>query len=104
MVTPDALAEIETIKQLKARYFRHLDTRNWPEWRKVFTDDVAVRVNARVALRNIDVGAGAVELALWGRNINNNRATIFPASLPFVTRASSFQPARTCGIDLQYSF
>ena len=33
------LEAIEEIKQLKGRYFLHLDTRNWGEWRKVFADD-----------------------------------------------------------------
>ncbi len=34
------LEDIEAIHQLKARYFRHLDTKNWSAWREVFTDDV----------------------------------------------------------------
>jgi|SRR5579863_3791981 len=42
------LAEIEAIRQLKARYFRYLDTKNWVEWRKVFTDDVEIRVDVTV--------------------------------------------------------
>jgi hypothetical protein len=33
------LYDIEQIKQLKARYFRFLDTRNWDEFRTLFTDD-----------------------------------------------------------------
>lgn len=33
------LAEIEAIKQLKARYFRLLDTKQWDAWREVFSDD-----------------------------------------------------------------
>lgn len=33
------LLEIESIKQLKARYCRHLDTKDWGAWRTVFTDD-----------------------------------------------------------------
>jgi ketosteroid isomerase-like protein len=36
------LAEREAIKELKARYFRLLDTRDWAGWRAVFTDDVRV--------------------------------------------------------------
>jgi hypothetical protein len=36
----DEVAEILAIQRLKARYFRHLDTKNWAEFRKVFTDDV----------------------------------------------------------------
>ena len=34
-----ALMEIESIKQLKARYCRYLDTKDWDSWRDVFTDD-----------------------------------------------------------------
>jgi hypothetical protein len=33
------LLEIEAIKQLKARYCRHLDTKNWAAWREVFAAD-----------------------------------------------------------------
>jgi hypothetical protein len=31
--------EIDAIKQLKARYFRLLDTKQWEAWRSVFADD-----------------------------------------------------------------
>ena len=34
------LAEIEAIKQLKARYFRLLDSKDWAGWRQIFTDDL----------------------------------------------------------------
>ncbi|GAB3930824.1 hypothetical protein GCM10029976_033490 [Kribbella albertanoniae] len=34
-----ALNDIESIKQLKARYCRLLDTKQWAAWRQVFTDD-----------------------------------------------------------------
>ena len=37
--------EIEAIKQLKARYFRLLDTRDWDGFRQVFADDVVVDVS-----------------------------------------------------------
>ena len=32
--------DIEAIKQLKARYFRTLDQKDWAGYRAVFTDDV----------------------------------------------------------------
>jgi hypothetical protein len=32
-------ADIEAIKQLKARYCRLLDTKDWAGWRDIFTDD-----------------------------------------------------------------
>ena len=34
-----ALLEIEAIKQLKARYCRYLDTKDWRSWRAMFADD-----------------------------------------------------------------
>jgi uncharacterized protein (TIGR02246 family) len=34
--------DIEAIKQLKARYFRTMDTKDWDAMRRVFADDVVV--------------------------------------------------------------
>ena len=34
-----ALLAIESIKQLKARYCRYLDTKDWTAWRTIFSDD-----------------------------------------------------------------
>jgi hypothetical protein len=34
--------DVEAIKQLKARYFRAMDTKDWTAMRAVFTDDVVV--------------------------------------------------------------
>ena len=34
--------DIEAIKQLKARYFRTMDTKDWAGMRQVFTDDVVM--------------------------------------------------------------
>jgi hypothetical protein len=33
------LLAIESIKQLKARYCRYLDSKDWAAWRSIFTDD-----------------------------------------------------------------
>jgi hypothetical protein len=38
------LFEIEAIKQLKARYFRLLDTKQWDEWGLVFTADCVMEL------------------------------------------------------------
>lgn len=37
-----ALLDIEAIKQLKARYFRTMDTKDWAAMRQVFADDVVI--------------------------------------------------------------
>lgn len=44
MPTMEALAEIEAIKQLKARYFRCMDTKDWPGFRELFTPDAVFDV------------------------------------------------------------
>jgi uncharacterized protein (TIGR02246 family) len=41
-----AMDDVEAIKQLKARYFRLIDTKDWAGLRDVFTDDVHVDVTA----------------------------------------------------------
>ena len=38
----EALADIEAIKSLKARYFRLLDQKRWDKWRDVFTPEVSI--------------------------------------------------------------
>ena len=38
--------DIEAIKQLKARYFRTMDTKDWAGMRQVFTDDVVMDTTA----------------------------------------------------------
>jgi len=38
----EELIEIERIKQLKARYFRTMDGKDWKGMRQVFTDDVVM--------------------------------------------------------------
>ena len=38
-MTVEDLLEIEAIKQLKARYFRLMDTKQWDSWGEVFTAD-----------------------------------------------------------------
>jgi uncharacterized protein (TIGR02246 family) len=34
--------DVEAIKQLKARYFRTMDTKDWAAMRRLFTDDVVM--------------------------------------------------------------
>lgn len=48
--------DIEAIKQLKARYFRSMDTRDWPAMRLVFSDDVVM--DSTDAGGTVSTGAG----------------------------------------------
>ena len=40
---PATLADIEAIRQLKARYFRLMDQKRWDDWRDVFVENVEIR-------------------------------------------------------------
>jgi hypothetical protein len=43
--TLQTLLDIEAIKQLKARYFRSVDSKDWPGFRACFTDDCTFDLN-----------------------------------------------------------
>ena len=36
----DRLADRAALQELKASYFRYLDTKRWASWRQIFTDDM----------------------------------------------------------------
>jgi hypothetical protein len=50
---PDEQQAIEAIKQLKARYFRYLDTKQWERWRSLFTDDCALPGNRYASIDDL---------------------------------------------------
>ena len=58
--------DIEAIKQLKARYFRTLDTKDWDAYREVFTEDVVVDTTASGGgvIEGVDAFVGFVREAL----------------------------------------
>ena len=63
----ERLAAIHEIKQLKARYFRLLDTKRWDEWGQVFTADVRMEVpEAGLELDGRDAVVQNVSAALEG--------------------------------------
>lgn len=63
----EQLRDIEAIKQLKARYFRLLDTKRWDDWAQVFSTDVALEVpEADLELRGREAVVGFVRNALEG--------------------------------------
>jgi hypothetical protein len=46
------LLDLEAIKQLKARYFRLMDTKQWDEWALAFADDCVMEVPEANAVYN----------------------------------------------------
>ncbi|PRC42778.1 DUF4440 domain-containing protein [Mycobacterium sp. ITM-2017-0098] len=79
-----ALLEIEAIKQVKARYCRYLDTKDWSSWRSLFTDDF--RSDTAQAGGKVIVGADDF-VAFTRRNLGD-RATVHQVHAPEIELTS----------------
>ena len=60
-------------------------------------------INGRVAIENIQFGGVTAEVALWGKNLTQNRDINYALNLGYLLSAS-YQPARTLGADLNIKF
>jgi uncharacterized protein (TIGR02246 family) len=78
------MGDIDAIKQLKARYFRTLDTKDWEGYRGVFTDDVAVDTTHS--------GGGAItgadEFVAYVREALAGATTVHQGHMPEITLTS----------------
>jgi iron complex outermembrane receptor protein len=61
-------------------------------------------VNARVALRDIDIGGAKAELAVWSKNLTNAKAPTFALSLFNQIGSRNFIRARSYGLDVSFDF
>jgi iron complex outermembrane receptor protein len=75
-----------------------------PAFAGIRTVPASWNVNARVALRNIDIGGAKVELAGWVRNLTQNREVTFALQTLGLFGAANYVPARTIGADLTVQF
>jgi hypothetical protein len=78
------LLEIEAIKQLKARYCRLLDTKDWQGWRAVFADDF--RSDTSSAGGTVIVGAD--EFVAFVRKNLENQPTVHQVHAPEIELTS----------------
>jgi hypothetical protein len=78
------LLELESIKQLKARYCRLLDTKDWAAWREIFTDDF-VSDTSEAGGKVIE---GADDFVAFTRKHLRNQATAHQVHAPEVTLTS----------------
>jgi hypothetical protein len=60
------LFDIEALKQLKAKYFLYLDTKQWDAWRELFTDDVKVEGTKQTPDATRDTFVAGVRNSLEG--------------------------------------
>jgi 3-phenylpropionate/cinnamic acid dioxygenase small subunit len=73
------LADIEAIKQLKARYVRLVDSKQWDEWKTLFTADCVVDTEGGRHEGPDAVAAGVA------RSIGTNGNTIHRVTMPEIT-------------------
>lgn len=74
-----------------------------PELLKATTTDAYWLVNGRIALADIEVGQAKLDIALWGRNLFNDRSLAWASNLSFIY-AGSYERARTYGVDVGFRF
>ncbi len=79
-----ALLEIEAIKQLKARYCRYLDTKDWQAWRSLFTDDFLSDTSPAGG----KVIKGADEFVAFTRKSLRSQATVHQVHAPEIELTS----------------
>jgi hypothetical protein len=77
--------DIEAIKQLKARYFRTTDTKDWDETRQVYADDVVVETTASGGT----VIAGADDFMAFLRATLGDVVTVHHGHMPEIELTSS---------------
>ena len=60
-------------------------------------------LNGRLALRDIKLSRGDLEIALWGRNLTDSDRIMFPINFSFLGSAT-YERARTFGLDVIYNY
>ena len=77
--------DIEAIKQLKARYFRTMDTKDWAGMRRVFADDVVMDTTESGG----GVIAGADEFLAFLEPTLRDVVTVHHGHMPEITLTSA---------------
>jgi uncharacterized protein (TIGR02246 family) len=83
--------DIEAIKQLKARYFRTMDSKDWAAMRQVFTDDVVMDTSSSGG----GVVAGADEFMTFLQGVIGDVVTVHHGHMPEIEVTS---PTTATGI------
>ena len=83
--------DIEAIKQLKARYFRTMDTKDWDAMRQVFTDDLV----ADTSEAGGNVIKGADEFVAFLKETLSGATTVHQGHMPEIVLSS---PTTASGI------
>jgi hypothetical protein len=90
-VTIGLVDDLEAIKQVKARYFRTMDTKEWAEMRTLFADDAVIDTTASGG----EVIAGADEFLAFLRKTLADVRTVHHGHTPEITLTS---PSTATGV------
>jgi hypothetical protein len=89
------LLEIEAIKQLKARYCRYLDTKDWAAWRGIFADDFL----SDTSQAGGKVIRGADDFVAFTRKSLGDRATAHQVHAPEIELTSATSARGTWALE-----
>jgi 3-phenylpropionate/cinnamic acid dioxygenase small subunit len=53
-MTGEQTLDKEAIRELKARYFRLMDTKDWDGWKELFTLDLAAKTDIAVSVARME--------------------------------------------------
>lgn len=59
-------------------------------------------LNARASLKDIAFGQVTADIGLWAHNLTNDRSMAYPTGFATILRGSSFETARSYGVDLRF--
>src|SRR3954452_20373715 len=88
----DRLLAIEDIKQLKARYFRCMDTKDWDGFARVFTPDATMDMSSELRdgrTEGTGITAGATAIAAFVRGAVNDVTTVHHGHMPEIELTSA---------------
>jgi uncharacterized protein (TIGR02246 family) len=77
--------DLEAIRQLKARYFRTMDTKDWAGMRQVFTDDAVLDTSEAGG----SVVSGADEFMKFLQEVLSGAVTVHQGHMPEIELTSS---------------
>ena len=87
----EQLEAVEAIRQLKARYFRTMDTKDWAGMREVFTDDVVMDTTASGG----GVITGADEFMAFLEDALGGATTVHHGHMPEIELTSATEATGT---------
>ena len=83
------LVSIEQIKQLKARYFRLLDTQQWTDWGEVFAEDGVMDVSDDTGSRETGLVRGRVRIVKAVSGMLSGARTVHHGHMPEIELLSA---------------